>query len=56
MFNTNLNLNKEKIENIPTIIYFHENQYTIIKNNDNISLVADFNKLLEDKGFEKIAN
>ena len=56
MFNTTLNLNSDKIEKIPVIIHFKEKQYTIVKNSDNITLVADFNNLLENKGFEKIAN
>lgn len=53
MFNSNLRLNNIKLENIPAIIYFSENKYTIIENSDNIKLVADFNNLLENEGFEK---
>ncbi len=56
MFNNTLKLNNEKINKVPAIIYFNKNEYTIIKNNDNIIEVDDFSNLLENKGFEKIAN
>ena len=49
MLNKTLKLNDEKINKIPTIIYFYENDYEIVD-------TASFSKLLENKGFEKTAN
>lgn len=57
MFNNTLNLKKEKIAAIPTIIYFNEKGYSIIKEkNDKILKASTFKKYLEDELFEKTAN
>lgn len=48
MLNETLNLDNNKIDKIPKLIYFKENNYEIIN-------VADFTKLLDNEGFEKTA-
>lgn len=48
MLNESLKLNSKKIDKIPTIIYFGEDNYEIIN-------TADFAKLLDEEGFEKTA-
>ena len=49
MLNESLNLNNKRIDKIPMIIYFGEDNYEIVN-------TADFIELLKNKGFEKTAN
>lgn len=56
MLNETLKLNNEKIDKIPTIIYFSKDNYEIVNRDDeNIIKAADFSKLLDIKEFEKTA-
>lgn len=54
--NNSLNLNKDKIDHIPTIIYFNNDSYEIIKRDDNNTIkAADLGKLLDINKMEKIS-
>lgn len=54
--NSNLNLTKDKLEKVPSIIYFSKEGYEIIKRDDkNMIKAADLGKLLDIKEFEKVA-
>lgn len=51
-----LNLTENKLEKIPTIIFFHNDKYEIVKRDDeNMMKAADFQKLLDINEFEKIS-